>query len=337
MNALVNPWKGAEVLRSLLEPIRCFLDDERVTEILINRPGEVFVERLGDEVMEFRNDTRLDTSWILQVSQSVASYTNQGVNEETPILSGTLPKGERFQCVLSPAAPEGGAISIRKQVIIDHSLDDYHKIGAFDDTLTSGNLEISREEEELRNVLRTSGPLEFLRAAIKNRVSLIVSGGTGSGKTTLLNALLKEIPDYERIVMIEDARELKAPTKNTVSLLTSKNEQGLAKASIQQLLEASLRMRPDRILLGELRGAEAFSFLQAINTGHPGSLSSVHANSPHSAYERLALMVMQAGIGLTKNEILSYLKEVLPIVVQMSKRSDGRRYISEIAFTKMTD
>ncbi|TIP53070.1 MAG: P-type DNA transfer ATPase VirB11, partial [Mesorhizobium sp.] len=149
-----------------------------------------------------------------------------------------------------------------------------------------------------------------------------------------LNALLKLIPSSERIITIEDTRELKPVTPNTVALLSSKGDQGLAKVDAQSLLEASLRMRPDRLLLGELRGAEAFSFLQAINTGHPGSLTTVHANSARAAYERLALMVMQGGVKLSRDEIMDYLKEVIPIVVQLSRRDAGRRVVSEIKFTK---
>jgi type IV secretion system protein VirB11 len=146
--------------------------------------------------------------------------------------------------------------------------------------------------------------------------------------------LLKLIPPHERIVTIEDTRELKPVTANSLSLLTSKGAQGLAQVDTQDLLEASLRMRPDRIMLGELRGAEAFSFLQAINTGHPGSLTTVHANSARSAYERLALMVMQGGVRLSHDELVTYLKETLPVIIQLSRNGSGRRIVSEIKFTK---
>lgn len=176
--------------------------------------------------------------------------------------------------------------------------------------------------------------MQFLQTAVRSRVSIAISGGTSTGKTTFLNALLKEVPEEERIVTIEDTRELKPITPNTVALLASKGGQGRAKVTPQELLEASLRMRPDRLMLGELRGAEAFSFLQAINTGHPGSLTTVHANSARSGYDRLALMVMQSGVALEKQEIIDYLKEVIPVVVQLSRIPDGRRVVSEIVFTK---
>jgi type IV secretion system protein VirB11 len=161
-----------------------------------------------------------------------------------------------------------------------------------------------------------------------------VSGGTSTGKSTFLNALLKEVPEEERIVTIEDTRELRPITPNTVALIASKGDQGRAKVTPQELLEASLRMRPDRVMLGELRGEEAFSFLQAINTGHPGSLTTVHANSARDAYDRLALMVLQSGVTLRKQEIIDYLKEVIPVVVQLERLPDGRRVVSEIVFTK---
>lgn len=322
-------------LEKTLERLKPFLSDDRVSEISVNRPGELFVERLGVSSMERVKDAQFTADWIRTLSERVAGSTNQVVNDEHPILSASLPSGERFQCVLPPAAPAGGAISIRKQVIHDIGLDVYQQRGAFEGTRVGRQLSLSAAEEELAAMMqRDFDAMEFLRAAVRLRVSIVVSGGTSTGKTTFLNALLKEIPEEERIVTIEDTRELKPITPNTVALLASKGDQGRAKVTQQQLLEASLRMRPDRLMLGELRGAEAFSFLQAINTGHPGSLTTVHANSGRSAYERLALMVMQSGMDLKKQEIIDYLKEVIPIVVQLARLPDGRRVVSEIVFTK---
>ena len=322
-------------LEKTLERLKPFLSDDRVSEISVNRPGELFIERLGVSSMERVEDAQFTADWIRTLSERVAGSTNQVVNDEHPILSASLPSGERFQCVLPPAAPLGGAISIRKQVIHDIGLDVYQLRGAFEDTRVGRQLSLSAAEEELAAMMQGDiDPMEFLRTAVRLRVSIVVSGGTSTGKTTFLNALLKEIPEEERIVTIEDTRELKPITPNTVALLASKGDQGRAKVTQQQLLEASLRMRPDRLMLGELRGAEAFSFLQAINTGHPGSLTTVHANSGRSAYERLALMVMQSGMDLKKQEIIDYLKEVIPIVVQLARTPDGRRVVSEIVFTK---
>ena len=322
-------------LDKALERLKPFLSDERVSEISVNRPGELFIERLGVAGMERVVDAQFTAEWIRTLSERVAGSTNQVVNDEHPILSASLPTGERFQCVLPPAAPDGGAISIRKQVIHDIGLDIYKSRGAFDDTKVGRQLTLSAAEEQLAAMMKGDvDVLQFLRTAVRSRVSIAVSGGTSTGKSTFLNALLKEVPEEERIVTIEDTRELRPITPNTVALIASKGDQGRAKVTPQELLEASLRMRPDRVMLGELRGEEAFSFLQAINTGHPGSLTTVHANSARDAYDRLALMVLQSGVTLRKQEIIDYLKEVIPIVVQLERLTDGRRVVSEIVFTK---
>ncbi|WP_273795046.1 P-type DNA transfer ATPase VirB11 [Brucella intermedia] len=329
----IDIWARFPILHMELEPLQKFLQDEKVSELSINRPGELFIERLGESEMERVVVKDLSAKWIVNIATLVASATNQIVNEERPLLSAALPTGERIQCVLPPAAPDGGAISIRKQVIREMTLDDYAAAGAFEGISMGTELGYSDGEREL--ISRLSGdPVEFIDCAIRNHVSIVVSGGTSTGKTTFLNAMLKLIPPHERIILIEDTRELKPVTSNSLSLLTSKGAQGLAQVDTQDLLEASLRMRPDRIMLGELRGAEAFTFLQAINTGHPGSLTTVHANSARSAYERLALMVMQGGVRLSHDELVTYLKETLPIVIQLSRNGSGRRIVSEIKFTK---
>lgn len=334
MTATEDVWARAPILRQELDPLWPYLQEPNVTELSINRPGELWIERLGEKEMERVINSAFSSRWIKNIGSGVASATSQVINEEKPILSAALPSGERFQCVLPPAAPDGGAISIRKQVIMDMSIEDYAERGAFDNTRMGSDLALSDEESELVHMLRAASPLDFLKYAVQSRVSIVVSGGTSTGKTTFLNALLKFIHPHERILTIEDTRELKPATANTLALLASKGDQGLAKVSPQQLLESALRMRPDRLLLGELRGSETFAFLQAINTGHPGSLTTVHANSARSAYERLALMVMQGDVGLARQEIMEYLKEVIPVVVQMRRLPGGRRDISEIKFTK---
>ena len=325
--------RRSPLLDAELQPLRRYLEQGDVSEISINRPGEVFVERLGDNQMERVSSPDLTSAWIGKLAERVAGSTDQRVNSQQPILSAALPSGERFQCILPPAAPEGGAISIRKQVIKDISLSGYRDAGAFTNTKMGRVSTLSDAEQDLIGLLKGE-PMEFLKAAVKNRVSIVVSGGTSTGKTTFLNALLKELPACERIITIEDTRELEPVTPNTLALLASKGDQGTAEVNAQSLLEAALRMRPDRLLLGELRGAEAFAFLQAINTGHPGSLTTVHANSAHSAYERLALMVMQGGVQLRKAEIIDYLREVIPIVVQLARGQGGKRIVTEIRYAK---
>lgn len=337
MNAVTpneDVWAKTPILRQELEPLWPYLQEQNVSELSINRPGELWIERLGAKEMERVTSSAFSARWIKNIGAGVASASNQVVNEEKPILSAALPSGERFQCVLPPAAPDGGAISIRKQVVMDMTIDDYAERGAFENTRMGTDLALSDEEAELVEMLKTSTPYDFLKYAVQQRVSIVVSGGTSTGKTTFLNALLKFIPPHERILTIEDTRELKPATANTLALLASKGDQGLAQVTPQRLLESALRMRPDRLLLGELRGEETFAFLQAINTGHPGSLTTVHANSARSAYERLAMMVMQGDVGLGRQEIMEYLKEVIPVVVQMRRLPGGRRDVSEIKFTK---
>jgi type IV secretion system protein VirB11 len=171
------------------------------------------------------------------------------------------------------------------------------------------------------------------RAAVREKRTILIAGGTSTGKTTFLNAMLREIPPHERIVLVEDTAELKLPGKNGVGLIAVKGELGEAKVSANDLLQAALRLRPDRIVLGELRGTETVSFLRAINTGHPGSFSTVHANSPRGALEQIGLMAMQSNIGLTGAETLDYAAQVIDIVVQLD-RIDGQRGIASIAEAK---
>ncbi|TIT99695.1 MAG: P-type DNA transfer ATPase VirB11 [Mesorhizobium sp.] len=317
-----------------LEPLKPFLEDPRVVEISINRPGHVYVERLGDEHMASFSVPELTTAEIVNIGERVAASTNQFISPASPVLSAALPTGERIQVVLPPAAPEGGAVSLRKQVVSDFSLDDYRDRGAFErvSVAVGGVNDVDRGLIEL---LRKEDIYGFIRSAIVNRVSILVSGGTSSGKTTFLNACLKSVDERERIITLEDTRELFPPQSNAVHLLASKGDQGTASVTIQSLLEASLRMRPDRLFVGEVRGSEAFSFLRAINTGHPGSMTTVHADTPLGAYEQLAMMVMQSGLSAAypKADLISYIRSVIPIVIQL-RRDGGRRGVSEIFFAR---
>ena len=350
MNTAVAPydaqWAALPVFfQKALTPIRQFLAERDVVEISINAPGGIWIERLGANRMIYHEAPELRADDIRFLAQQVASDTRQVVNAEKPLLSAALPMGERFQCVLAPAGPRGGAISIRKQVIQRLSLKELAASGALSHVRVTIADELTNAERRLCELLRdasgaasaeTAASLiqEALELAVRERVSILVSGGTSTGKTTFLNSLLHAVPRDERLISIEDTRELDPPHANYVPLLASKGEQGMANVTIQDLLEAALRMRPDRLFVGEVRGAEAFSFLQAINTGHPGSMSTVHANSPSQAYTRLALATMQAGLGLSKDEVVEYIRSVIPLVVQLS-RIDGRRVVSEVQFTKL--
>ncbi|MEY9323446.1 P-type DNA transfer ATPase VirB11 [Sinorhizobium fredii] len=317
-----------------LEPIRDFLNDPRVVEIAVNKPGHVYVERLGADHMEHHEIAKLTADEIQNIGERVAGVTSQFISRSKPILSAALPTGERIQIVLPPAAPEGGSISIRKQVVNNFTLEEYRDNGSLEKvSVAVGGL--SDIDRELIAHLRENRIYDFIHTAITKRVSILISGGTSSGKTTFLNACLKSIDTHERILTLEDTRELFPPQANKVHLIASKGDQGTADVTIQTLLEASLRMRPDRLFVGEIRGAEAFSFLRAINTGHPGSMSTVHADTPMGAYEQLAMMMQQAGMssGYSKQDLMSYIQMVIPIVIQL-RRDGGKRGVSEIFFAR---
>ena len=323
-------------LETALTPLRPWLDDPNVVEICANRPGEIWVEVFGDAAMQRHALPTLTPQAIRHIAERVAGYSGQSVNEEHPLLSAALATGERFQAVLPPATPGGGAFAIRKQVIKEMRLNDYRRMGSFDAVAHGGEDGLSALDQELCTLLDAGRIEEFIRLAAQSRISMLVSGGTSSGKTTFLNAVLKEVPDDERILSIEDTRELNPVQANYLPLIASKGDQGQARVTVDSLLQASLRLRPDRIFLGEIRGAEAYSFLRAVNTGHPGSITTVHADNPAGAFEQLALMVMQSGLGLRKDEIIAYIRAVLPIVIQQ-KKIGGWRGTAEITFSKMAE
>jgi type IV secretion system protein VirB11 len=340
-------WEGlSQYLRLAAEPIKHWLQDPKVIEIMCNRPGEIWIEAIGRPHMERFSVPTLTQSAIEGLAQRIAGETHQNVNKETPLLSAAMPHGERFQSVLAPATTSGGAFAIRKQVIQDMSIDDYRLMGGLDAVKVSGPRAVDGDDEltdletELVEKLRDPMPdarANWLRFAIQNRLTMLISGGTSTGKTTFFNALLKEVPLTERIISIEDTRELKPPQPNYVDLVASRGGQGRAKVTIQELLETALRLRPDRIFMGEIRGAEAFSFLQAVNTGHPGSISTLHADNPRGAYERAAMATMQGGLGLTMSELIAFVRMVVPVVVQLTRDPvTGRRGVAEIYYSKWT-
>jgi len=274
----------------------------------------------------------LDLNHLKNLGNLVAQSTDQIISSERPLLSATLPNGYRIQFVFSPACEAGKVVlSIRKGAVTQFTLDDYEKMGAFANTSTV--VKKNPNDDILLKHLKNGDTKEFLRSAVKFKKNMIISGGTSTGKTTFANATFLEIPSEERLITVEDAREVQLPhNKNRVHLLASRGGQGLAKVTTQDLIEACLRLRPDRIIVGELRGAEAFGFLRAVNTGHPGSISTLHADSPDMAFEQLKLMVMQAGLGMPPNEVKTYVRSVIDVIVQLKRGDKGVRYISEIYF-----
>ncbi len=317
-------------LETYLRPLYLLFDEDGVNEISINKPLEAWVEKKGDIRKE--NVPQLTFEHLKSLALLVAQSTEQVISEENPLLSGTLPNGFRIQVVISPACEAGTiGISIRKPSTMNLDLDAYEKLGAFDSTATEKV--IDENDAILKEYLEKKEIKEFLKHAVISKKNIIISGGTSTGKTTFTNAMLREIPSDERLITCEDAREIVLNDHpNKLHLLASKGGQGRAKVTTQDLIEACLRLRPDRIIVGELRGAEAFSFLRAINTGHPGSISTLHADTPLMAIEQLKLMVMQAGLGLPPDQIKEYIMQVVNIVVQLKRAEKGKRYISEIYF-----
>jgi type IV secretion system protein VirB11 len=317
-------------LDTYLTPLRSVFDRDGVSEISINRPGEAWIEMRGDMIRE--DLPELTLNHLKTMARLIAQSTDQGISEENPLLSATLPDGYRVQIVFPPACADGKvAFSIRKPTVMQLNLDTYEALGAFQSTVS--RREADPVDKELRNLLDTGAIKDFLKLAVRAKKNIIVSGGTSTGKTTFVNAALREIPIGERIITCEDAREVNLEhIPNCVHLLSSKGGQGRAKVTTQDLIEACLRLRPDRIIVGELRGSEAFSFLRAVNTGHPGSVSTLHADTPQLAIEQLCLMVMQAGLGITREQIKEYVENVIQVIVQLKRGDKGRRYVSEVYF-----
>ncbi len=316
-------------LRTYLGPFAPWLERPDVTDILVNRPGEVWVD--GHRGFE-RIEVPEVTDQILQrLAQQIAAYTSQGVSREHPLLAATLPDGARVQIVAPPATRQHVALAIRKHVVQDLTLGDYEAGGAFANARRAVSGQKTAADVDLAQMLDRGDLRNFFSQAVKQGRNIVISGGTGTGKTTFLNALLKEIPASDRVLVIEDTPEVKLQHPNAVGLVAVGSELGETRVGIDELLRASLRMRPDRLMVGEIRGPEAFTFLRAVNTGHPGSITTVHADSPEGALEQIAFMTLQAGLTLTRADVIEYAKSVIDLVVQLG-RTQGKRQVSSVAF-----
>lgn len=320
--------EGQVYLRSYLTPFANLLSRPDVTDIYVNAPGEAWIETLGGTI-EHHQVAGLDAAVLTRLARQVAAFAHQGINREHPILSASLPGGERVQIILPPATRGEVALAIRKHVSADLLLEDYAAGGAFDDARLVGSDGAADIEPQLRERLNAGDAAGALSAAVKGRRNILIAGGTSTGKTTFLNALIREIPADERLIFIEDTPELHLRHANAIGLLAARSALGEAAVTAEDLLNASLRMRPDRVILGELRGPEAFTFLRAINTGHPGSMTTVHADSPERAIEQIALLVLQGGTQLGRDDIVHYIRSTVDVFVQLS-RVAGRRSVSAI-------
>ncbi len=323
-----EPPAAGVYLRAYLAPLGPFLDRADVTDIYVNRPGEIWVETLGG-TSERHDAPGLTETALERLARQVAALTHQGISRAHPLLSAALPDGARVQVIAPPATRGGMAIAIRKHVSADLGLDDYQAAGAFDGTRRGSALHGDEGLAELSALLAAGDLAGMLRQAVRSRRNILVSGGTSTGKTTFLNALLREIAPDERLIVIEDTPELHLRHANAIGLLATRGDQGEARVNADDLLGASLRMRPDRIILGELRGEEAYAFLRAINTGHPGSLSSVHANSAEAAVEQIALLILQRGTRLSREDVTHYVRSTIDVFVQL-ERVGGRRRVAEV-------
>ncbi|MGE4409598.1 MAG: P-type DNA transfer ATPase VirB11 [Sphingobium sp.] len=322
--------RDPSVLRALLRPFSDFLARPDLFEIVVNRPGEILVE--GRDGWSVHDSPALTYESCVHVANAVASWSNQAVNESRPVLSATLPGGERIQIVIPPAVSAGTvSITLRKPSADTFSLAQLQGFGLFDDVRTVEGA--NPGDEILIDLYRRAQWPEFLRQAVVQRKNIVISGATGSGKTTLSKALIAHIPASERIITVEDTPELIIPQLNHVRLFYSKGGQGRAKIDPNELLESCMRMRPDRILLQELRDGTAFDYIVNVNSGHPGSITTVHADSAMLALERLTLLVKQseAGRDLARDDVRSLLTSMVDVIVQCH-RLDGKFRVTEIEF-----
>jgi type IV secretion system protein VirB11 len=309
-----------------LRDLRALLTSDDVNEVVINTDGAVWIER-ADAAHMIRIEHRFPPGKIKTLSETLAGETNNRIGPKHPLVSGGLTafgQSLRVQIVVPPAVERGASISIRKYVSRILDLREISFLKGRQVSVEARRLTKLREIAEMAQAGRLS---ELLGRAVRDRLNILVSGGTTTGKTTVARALLSVADPRERLVTIEDAPELNLPHENNVALIAERAEG--SERSPAQLLVSSLRMRPDRLILGEMRGEEALAFLEAINTGHPGSISTIHANSPVLALDRLALMVMRTGTRLTRAGVLEYAARTIDLIVQVG-RDEGRRGVEEV-------
>jgi type IV secretion system protein VirB11 len=323
LNAAAGPASYAE---QSLAPLRDLLVSDDVNEVVINPDRSVWVEYAREAHMR-KWDGSTPTDRLNVLGAHLAGETKNRLGPAHPIVSGRLHvfgRSMRVQVIVPPAIETGVSVSIRKYVarILD--------VGEVD-FLTGAEVDVEGRRlarlESLRALAEAGDLGKLLRTAVDLRLNLLISGGTSSGKTTLARAVMSMADRGERMVTIDDALELNLPHPNNVALVAERVAD--SERSPARLLESALRMRPDRLILGEIRGPEAFNFLEAINTGHPGSISTIHADSPRLALERMAMMVLRAGLNLSREDVLDYARATIDIVIQTG-RQDGRRGVLQV-------
>ncbi|MFC4403103.1 CpaF family protein [Gracilibacillus xinjiangensis] len=288
-------------------PLEPLLNDVEITEILINGHGEVYIEKKGQLTqtnLKFRDERH-----VRHIIDRVVAPIGRRIDESSPMVDARLPDGSRVNAVIPPISLNGTLVSIRKFSKDPYTMDNLIEFNSMDEAMSS-----------------------YLQSIVAAKMNVLISGGTGSGKTTLLNALSRSIPPGERVITIEDSAELKLDRPNVVGLeARPPNTEGKGAITIRDLVRNALRMRPDRIVVGEVRGSEAFDMLQAMNTGHEGSLTTVHANTPLDAVRRLEGMIMMAGMELPSSIIREYIVGALDYIVQIERLQDGQRKTMSIS------
>jgi pilus assembly protein CpaF len=287
-------------------PLEPFLRDDSVTEIMVNGGERIYIERAGK--IELSDSTFVDDAHLLRIIDKIVSQVGRRVDEASPMVDARLPDGSRVNAIIPPLALRGPTLTIRK-----FSRDPY----TMDDLINFGSL--------------TPKSAHFLAACVQGKLNVLVSGGTGTGKTTTLNALSAYIPGDERIITIEDAAELQLQQDHVITLeARPPNIEGQGEVKIRELVRNALRMRPDRIIVGEVRGPETLDMLQAMNTGHEGSLTTIHANSPRDALARLETLVLTAGVELPLRAIREQVASAFDLLIQITRLVDGSRRISHV-------
>jgi pilus assembly protein CpaF len=288
-------------------PIDRFLKDPEINEVMVNGPDHVYVERRG--VIEHTDVTFVDETHLRRIIDKIVSEVGRRVDEATPMVDARLPDGSRVNVVVPPLSIGGPFLTIRRFSTDPYTVDDLVSFG----TLTPA---VSR----------------FVEACVQGKLNMMISGGTGTGKTTLLNVVSSFIPEAERIVTIEDAKELQLRQEHVLSMESRpSNIEGKGQVTIRDLVRNALRMRPDRIVVGEVRGAETLDMLQAMNTGHEGSITTVHANTPRDALARLETMTLMAGLDLPLRAIREKVASALDVVVHLVRLRDGSRRVSQVS------
>src|SRR5215471_1876140 len=293
-------------LKRFLEPVGEYLNDDRVSEIMINGVDEIYIERRG--MIEKINARFEDDEKLLAAARNIAQYTNKRITPLTTRFDSRLPDGSRVHVVMPRCARNGLCISIRKFRRANFSLEDLEEAG-----------------------LLTPEAREYIEIVVALERNLLVSGGTGSGKTTLLNAISGKIPETERVIVIEDSSELQLQQPHVLSFESVwPDRHGQGAAGIRELFHSALRMRPDRIIIGECRGGEALDLIQAMTSGHGGSMSTLHANTALDALNRLETMALMSGVNIPLNALRSQIVSAIDVIIQVSRLNDGRRVITEI-------